>query len=192
MPQPTLEGNDDMHFGYSRYQTSHGRAKRLLGFVALALVLATLAVTTNAPMVSARSVGSGYFINNFSCGNLSTNHCYALERWGTTYGSFTIETVVNLSCTCNTWYDGETGFINNEMWVAQFGNSGCKDSGNTCWVEGGYSDSGGIGGTLHYFWADSRPGGGYNGHDLNGVPSGDLNGSLLLYFKQINSATWDV
>jgi hypothetical protein len=86
------------------------------------------------------------FADNFSCGDLNNNHCYALDRWyigPPDYGSFTEEQVVNLSCTCNNIIGGETGFINNEVWVSQDSNSAC--GGNVCWVEAGYSDSGGIG-----------------------------------------------
>ena len=150
--------------------------------IALMMVIVMLGFTQQAT-----------FADNFSCGDLNNNHCYALDRWyigPPDYGSFTEEQVVNLSCTCNNIIGGETGFINNEVWVSQDSNSAC--GGNVCWVEAGYSDSGGIGGSLHYFWADQRPNGGYHGHDLNSVPSGDLNGNLALFLKKVSSSTWDV
>lgn len=96
-------------------------------------------------------------------------HCYAINDWpgGPINGSSTEISVVHLACNGNC----QAGdFVNNEMWL-----SDQSSSGGPYWVEVGYAvdkqDDGSA--PEQYFWADDRPGQGYQIHYLANVPAGD-------------------
>lgn len=88
----------------------------------------------------------------YSCGDQSSNHCYAVQNWpGGVNGSRT-------HIFTNHLYPGDC-FVTNEMWLAY-------QSGNTnYWVEAGEIANDAVGqGSELLFWADQRPGGGFSLH----------------------------
>jgi hypothetical protein len=137
----------------------------------------------------------------YSCGDLNINHCYAINDWSQfpsqDQGGETDVQVAQLTCNCSTWYGGEAGFIDDEMWVANYGDTRCSNQHNSCWVEAGYlTTTSAYSTTTNYFWADNRPNLGFTQHVLAQVPSGDYghNANLLIWrnFGQTNRWIVDI
>src|SRR3954471_3671043 len=90
----------------------------------------------------------------YSCGNLSSGHCYAAASWqdqAEYFGAYSDVTQVSIGCP-----RGCGGFIDDEIWLIDNKSSGC--TGKTfgmCWVEAGYIATDGA--NPIFFWADSRP-----------------------------------
>lgn len=131
----------------------------------------------------------------YSCGTATSgNHCVAGNEWpGAVNGSSTNISIVSLSCYPSSCYNSstsqESGFVDNEMWLYDFGSSTCAA---ICWVESGYTTETGdflTGGEIitqtAYFWADLRPQDhGTNEHPLNVVPSGDYGRSVEFHIAK--------
>lgn len=150
--------------------------------VTIAAVLALLFV--NHGLFSGFAYAQSNIPANYSCGTPSNGHCYAIYIWqGAMNGA-----EVNIGVPFLQSYHTD-GFSNWEYWVGQYGNSKCSGEGNDCWVEAGMSDEvGGSSGT--YFWADSRPNGGYNVHYPWQIGPDDENVTFQIY--RVNSTTWNV
>ena len=117
---------------------------------------------------------------NYSCGDNSSNHCYAFYQWhGGVNGAST-----NINVPFLGGSPSSDGFTNWEMWV-QATNCGS----GLCWVEAGITTQYCC--TLgSYFWADKRPDGSYNNHYPQQVGPNDLVETFQIY-KQDNY-TWNV
>jgi hypothetical protein len=117
-----------------------------------------------------------------SCASSNGNHCYAeaVRSVGQNHGVFG-EIVVNcLYMPAN----GNSASVTNEMWDAS--------SNNAYWIEDGVtSGQGGNGYNYHHwFWADSRPGGGYHEHYPNISNAGSGTYPVEIYYEGNNS--WGV
>lgn len=119
----------------------------------------------------------------YSCSTAEnpSGHCYEVQRWpNPVTGSATNITVVHLSCVNNC----VDGFIDDEMWLQEFNNPNCT-TGN-CWVEAGYL----IGSaSLEYFWADSRPNGGFFFHPITSVPGADFGHQTTFIINRTSTTT---
>jgi hypothetical protein len=154
------------------------QVRRLIPIAAALLLalLASQAISLLNPMIA----------RAYSCGTGSgSGHCYGINFWSMSpgiRGAGTDILVVHLNCS-SCWSISETGFVDNEIWLNDYNNSGC--SGNVCWVEAGYwTVSGAFSTTVNYFWADNRPGGGLNVHTLAQVPSADYSDYAEFYIWQ--------
>jgi hypothetical protein len=117
---------------------------------------------------------------SYSCGNLSSNHCYANMYWpGGIQGEKTDILAEPINCGCD-------GFLNAELWVQA--SSGCAPN---CWVEAGLKNETGYGSTFS-FWADQRPGGGYHNHYNNGITQGDIGHSITFFIYKTGTNQWRV
>jgi len=120
----------------------------------------TIALVALLALVQAPFLGTSHALA-YSC---DSSHCYGVVHWsgGVTYGGTSI-LVRGLGAP-----NSGAGFITNEMWVA--------DSPNY-WVETGITvgpvQGHGVCTSDCYYWADNRPGSGYNEHFLANVPQTD-------------------
>lgn len=130
----------------------------------------------------------------YYCGNAGSGHCYARSYWNeSAKGAELNIQVVQMGCdylSTGCQEDGvETGFIDNEMWLAQ---------NPSYWVEAGYTtfSTNYNPTTVWYFWADYRPctGCGYSNHYVRQVPSADYNHNVFIEINQDNNCLtcWDV
>lgn len=114
----------------------------------------------------------------YSCGDINTGHCYGQNIWqDATDGVRTSIGVRGIT--------GGNGFVNNEVWLCQ---GDCP-----YWVEAGLKSQFNIGGGAEiYFWADSRPGGGYNNHFGRPIPSGDYGYYANVDIHRTSGSTWSI
>jgi hypothetical protein len=168
------------------------------------LIVAFMFQTQTSFAASSSRDGSQIPLGSY-CSNPNP-HCYAEIYWaGAVPGSFTqLEPFGPLKCF------GCSGFINNEMWLADNNSSQCTSTASGgCWVESGIAtypsnepDSCNRGAdSTCLFWADSRAGsGGYHEHPLyNFGPDGvDLTPyyvNIALFNTngaQLSGSTWTV
>jgi hypothetical protein len=128
---------------------------------------------------------------SYSCGNVSSGHCYARVYWSrSTSGAYVNIQVVSLYCNPQLCYGSngvnqEIGFVDNEMWFSQ---------GSSYWVEAGYSTYNTSNFETHnsYYWADLRPGYAYAEHEIAQVPAGDYGGNVSIEIEQGSGNTYDV
>jgi hypothetical protein len=117
---------------------------------------------------------------NYSCGNPQTGHCYAYVNWQEQpeyYGVYMDLLQVAMNCP-----SGCGGFLNNEMWLADYQTRACAANGfGSCWVEAGFHAFDG-GGNPIYFWADARPlsSNTYNNHFLNQADLADFEHFMII------------
>jgi hypothetical protein len=142
------------------------------------VILLAVSFIVDSPSVEAKT----HAINNpvyYSCGTLSSDHCYGINRWlGTTYGASTRATVVQLHA--------GNGFMNNTLWV------GNNDSSR--WIEAGYA-------VIYnksyefWYWAYINDSGTYLEYDaptgLVSGPGGDFGNPVNIYIWRVNSTTWN-
>jgi hypothetical protein len=129
---------------------------------------------------------------NYSC---TSAHCYGEVQFPTTglRGMITTLDVRNISNTGD-------GFVDNEMWIVDRGNTACGSQNNTCWVEAGYladngtvtGNSGSSGTDPHFFWADSRPNSTFIFHAFGSIPSNYFGHQVIVLILQNGTNTWDV
>jgi hypothetical protein len=116
----------------------------------------------------------------YSCGNGTSNHCYAVQNWsGGVNGSRT-------HIFTNQLFPGDC-FVTNEMWLGY-------QSGNTnYWVEAGEIASDAIGqGSELLFWADQRPGSGFAHHYGQYLSSSDFGKYSDIDIHRISSNQFSV
>lgn len=154
----------------------------LRGAIALTLSL-VLVLLSAMPMVSAQSIQNQ---SSYACGNLNSGHCYANMYWpGSMEGEKTDINVQPINCGCD-------GFLNDELWVQSTGGCGGDGlGGSNCWVEAGIKDQTGYGYTFS-FWADRRPGGGYNNHFRFALTQSDFNHSITFEIFKSGTNQWTV
>ncbi len=130
--------------------------------------------------------------NSYTC---SSPHCYGIVEFSSPgiegFGMF-----VDVGHMLNT---GD-GFVDNEIWIVDRGNRACNgtNQSNMCWVEVGYlADNGTVAGNAgasgldpHFFWADSRPNGGFVWHDLGGIPDTYYGQKVFLLILKQGTNTW--
>lgn len=118
---------------------------------------------------------------SYSCGDLSSGHCYGVKFWGGANGA---DTRITLHPTNG----GNDGFVNTEMWL--------QSSDTSYWVEAGIrscSCFNVVDGSM-FFWADSRPnGGGYHEHFSNYLYSTDWSQpNALVRITRSGTSSWNV
>lgn len=117
---------------------------------------------------------------NYSCGNPQSGHCYGYVDWQEQpeyYGVYMDLLQLTMNCP-----SGCGGFLNNEMWLADYNTRACASNGfGSCWVEAGFHASDG-GGNPIYFWADARPltSSTYNNHFLNQADVADFDHFMII------------
>jgi hypothetical protein len=117
---------------------------------------------------------------NYSCGDPNKNHCYGFVQWQEEpqyYGVYMDLLQVAMNCP-----QGCDGFINNEMWLADYNSRACvANQFSQCWVEAGFHASDG-GGNPIYFWADARPlsSNTYNNHFLSQADLADFEHFMII------------
>lgn len=137
--------------------------------IALFVLISAFVLQSHSSFAATSSMNTSHIPLGGYCSNPSP-HCYAEQYWhGAIPGSFTqIEPFGALNC------QGCTGFIDNEMWLADNNSSQCTSTvEGGCWVEAGISTwpannpnscNQGTDSTC-LFWADNRFGsGGYHEH----------------------------
>ena len=119
-------------------------------------------------------------------------HCYSTAEWdsGGIYGGFDTVYVVNGSAA--DWSAG--GHVNETLWV---GTDNAAPIQRTYWIEVGYwygSVAGYSGPGPNWYWADSRPGGGYHEHIPSGFssPLNFLNQNISVSASYAGSSTWNI
>jgi len=110
-----------------------------------------------------------------------TSHCYAIaynKNTATNHGAYG---VVNSACL---YMPNNSSFVTNEVWDV--------DSSGAYWEEvgivSGATDSGYL--DKHWFWDDSRPGGGYHQHNSSATASPNTGYRVKIEFA--GSDTWDI
>lgn len=135
-----------------------GKRKYLSDFKSKALIIALILLACN--LIISQHDAQAASLNTYSC---LYPHCYGIEDWpGGMDGGHTSIKVAHIS-------PGDE-FVTNEMWIDDK-----QTSGGPYWVEGGYLTNVNVdNGAELWFWADNRPGGGYNAHYATSpVTSGD-------------------
>jgi hypothetical protein len=121
---------------------------------------------------------------NWSCGGLSSGHCYGVQAWGGANGADTrisLDTNLSGGASSNDW--NNWSFVTTELWL----------SNGTYWVEVGViSEYREFNSTYpYYFWADQRPnGGGFSFHYWTYIPGSGQ--TPLFRITRINSSQWSV
>lgn len=174
-------------------------------FLILAILLGVFLFQASPVSAARFSTKSSNMQMGGYCSNPSP-HCYNEVYWiGSLPGSYTqLEPYGALKC------QNCSGFIDNEMWLADYTSSQCSSSSNgACWIESGISTwPANESNSCHpgtdstcLFWADNRPGsGGYHEHSLfnfgsDGVDLTPYSINVTLYNdagSSYHGSTWDV
>jgi hypothetical protein len=146
------------------------RARRAASFLSLAVLAAT-------GMVAAGPVPDAWAAA--SCASSNGNHCYAIGVVfiGQNHGAYG---QIGANCLYMP-NNGSSTTVTNEIWDSS--------SNNAYWIEDGLTSGPGSNGYNYrnWFWADSRPGGGYHEHypSISGAGSGTY--SVEIYYEGNNS-----
>lgn len=128
---------------------------------------ATAAVASMIVTAASITAGGGTAYADTACGNPSYGHCYAVAWQGSAWGLGTpvyMSAVgADLEVDCLAVGNENTEFANFEMWMWTNDTDPNSTANSGYWVEEGYS-AGITTPGFQWFWADSRPGGGYNQH----------------------------
>jgi hypothetical protein len=111
--------------------------------------------------------GGGPVSAETACGTLQTDHCYALAQMGTYAGNLPryISAVgADLEVDCLAVGDDNTEDANWEMWLSTNDTNPYSPYDSGYWLEEGYAAGPAAATGFQWFWADNRPGGGFNAH----------------------------
>ncbi|GHO55793.1 hypothetical protein [Ktedonobacter robiniae] len=132
---------------------------RLIITFVMAFMMVSVAAQPQKAFAHTNAV-SNKFMPAYSCGTVSSNHCYGVARWqGSVSGGFTSISVVQLHA------DASQAIMNNSLWIG--------NSAGSQWVEAGYA----VIYTLGYefwYWAYIDDAGGYHEYDSGGLASSDF------------------
>lgn len=157
------------------FRKTHSHVKRQVSIAVLGVLLLTISQSLHLPKALA-----------YSCGNLSTGHCYARA----TYAANGLEGAATEIFLTHMISSDTNGFVDNEMWFANIRNSNCS-AAQICWVEAGYLAQAPLMSSDQYFWADFRPGdSNVNEHFEGPVLSSDYNGTLNVTIEWISTNTF--
>ncbi len=149
------------------------RGRRAAFFLGLAVLVAT-GMSAAGPAPGAWAAAS--------CASSNGNHCYAeaTDTVGQNHGAFG-EIVANCLYMPN---NSNSASVTNEIWDAS--------SNSAYWVEVGLTSGPGSNGYNYrnWFWADSRPGGGYHEHYPSISSAGSGTYAVEIYYEGNNS--WGV
>jgi hypothetical protein len=151
----------------------------------------TAALLTSSVASGAPALASG------NCGNLQTGHCYAESAQGTTAGHTPIylnNVGADLEVNCLAVRNDNTEFANWEMWVETDDTNPNSTTDSGYWVEEGYTAGTVLSGNTYYtgfqwYWADNRPGGGYNEHFIEWATANQYKNVTVTF---AGGSNWDV
>jgi hypothetical protein len=129
-------------------------------------------------LAAACSAPAGARAEDYSCGSITSGHCYGAAGWVEQpqyFGAYTDIPHSPMSCT------GCDGFVTNELWVVDNASPACFwTPKRKCWLEAGYFNWNGIGQDTIFFWADSSPSGQFRITYLDRAGTGTLNHFMLV------------
>jgi len=158
-----------------RYFAQAPRARRVV--VILALTLPGLGWVVAGSAAPAQA-----------CTSSSNNdHCYAVVFDGDTATNDGQEANISASC-LHVNNDAGDNFADNELWD--------ESSDGSYWEEVGLTSGFASDGTYYsnktWFWADSRPGGGYNEHEPSNLSSAGTNVAYTVEIFSAGNEEWDI
>jgi hypothetical protein len=143
----------------------------------IAVVLA-LTIPATAGVIAAGAAQDAWACSDSN----GANHCYAVAyvNTGVNYGAFGY---INLHCQ---YQPNNANFATNEIWDV--------NSSNAYWIEDGVISGNDFGTYFarHWFWADSRPGGGFNFHAPSNLQEANNNTNYAVEIYYVGSHTWTV
>ena len=121
-----------------------------------------------AALVASGVAGGNPASASGTCGTPATGHCYAVAQLGVSAGHtpwYASAVGLDLEVDCLAVANDSTEGATWELWLSTNDTDPNSTTESPYWLEGGYLAGSATGNTgFQYFWADSRPGGGYNAH----------------------------